>query len=115
MIAFEVSLNGKRVCLAGIGNNGVLSQHVTWVGRKGVRSPLPRLHVGGLDTETDEHVVWAEDSIPTLKKNDVVTIRIVDVEHVDIPTERYKWDARGKKLKTTKSRASSVKKRATRP
>lgn len=56
MRAFEVSLNGKKLCLAGIGDNGVLTTIVNWVPLKGKGDLL--LHVGGLMGPTDEHVSW---------------------------------------------------------
>lgn len=37
MRAFEVWLNGKKLCLAGIGDDGVLSVIANWVVGKGVR------------------------------------------------------------------------------
>ena len=56
MIVFEVIINGKRVCRAGVGSAGVLSAIVNWVGgspgapRKGgrTRSGEAWVHVGGL-------------------------------------------------------------------
>jgi hypothetical protein len=38
MIAFELYLNGKKPCTAGVGNDGVLSAHVTWVRSTGERT-----------------------------------------------------------------------------
>jgi hypothetical protein len=50
MRAFEVSLNGKKLCLAGIGDDGVLTAIVDWVtGRD--RADL-FLEVGGLVSPT---------------------------------------------------------------
>jgi hypothetical protein len=67
MIAFQIQLNGKTLCNAGVGDAGVLGAHVSWIRRnKGlVRSIQGRrmrqeliLDVGGLTSERDEHVRW---------------------------------------------------------
>jgi hypothetical protein len=58
MLCFEVSLNGERLCTAGVGEYGVLSTILTWVWSRTeeVGSPereerkrKPDLHVGGLE------------------------------------------------------------------
>jgi hypothetical protein len=64
MRAFEVSLNGKKLCLAGISDDGVLTAVVNWVPRKGKGDPF--LQVGGLVGPSDEHVSWGGPS----KRND---------------------------------------------
>jgi hypothetical protein len=58
MIAFEVSLNGKRVCTAGVQDFGVLSAIVSWVRRRPAQSRDGKtieeeltVEVGGLVTE----------------------------------------------------------------
>src|ERR1700686_3917331 len=56
MRAFEVSVNGEKLCLAGIGDDGVLTTIVTWAGRQGDRDLF--LQVGGLISRTKEHVHW---------------------------------------------------------
>jgi hypothetical protein len=89
MKAFMVSVNGRHVCTAGIGPNGVLSTILSWVGggpALGVEGEF-RLHVGGLDTRTDEHVKWIT---PELAVGDEVTVRVVEVEQVDPEVSRHK-------------------------
>lgn len=54
MRAFNVSLNGKKLCLAGVGEPGVLSAIVNWVA--GDREADMFIEVGGLANE--EHVGW---------------------------------------------------------
>src|SRR5438477_171203 len=56
MRAFEVSLNGKKLCVAGIGEDGVLSTCLNWVTRGGVGDLF--LQVGGLISPTEESVTW---------------------------------------------------------
>lgn len=86
MLALEVYLNGKRQCLAGIADDGLVSAILTWVG--GVRSGrrLPEedisLRVGGLDSVRREHLDWLRQD---LAAGDEVRIRVVDVPKVDRP------------------------------
>jgi hypothetical protein len=49
MKAFEVFINGHRLCLAGVGDNGVLSAIVNWVGGP-ARDEHIFLSLGGLDS-----------------------------------------------------------------
>jgi hypothetical protein len=67
MIAFEVSLNGKRICLAGANDFAVHSTHITASGDPGpktVKHCAPSVHytVGGLtarpDPTKDVYVRW---------------------------------------------------------
>jgi hypothetical protein len=59
MIAFRVLHNGQKVCIAGIGEQGVLDATVHWV--RVVRDSPPAaeqeiaLQIGGLDFPTQEH------------------------------------------------------------
>jgi D-lyxose ketol-isomerase len=95
MIAFELYLNGKKLCTAGVGNDGVLSAHVTWVRRTGerTRSRKPNsaeeqltMDVGGLVCPADEHVRWHEDQ--AVQVGDEVRIKIVETNRVDRPSAR---------------------------
>ena len=92
MRAFVVRLNGKRLCTAGIGRNGVLTAIVNWVNGspRGDREDHFFFHVGGLDSSTDEHVTY---DVPELKVGDTVTVRIVETERIDPETKRYKADS----------------------
>jgi hypothetical protein len=83
MIAFEVYLNGKKLCLAGVGNNGVLAAITDYV--TGTRPDRLHLHVGGLLSSKDEHVRWRDAK---LNLGDEITIRIVETISVDRPRER---------------------------
>src|SRR5260370_39359023 len=55
MRAFQVYLNGKRLCVAGIGDDGVLNVMVDWVAGNGHADLF--LRVGGLIGSTDEHLL----------------------------------------------------------
>lgn len=89
MLAFEVHVNGKRKCIAGIGEPGVLSIILTWVlgesdGRRRGRGRVG-LRVGGLVTRAEEFVDWFQRN---LRKGDEVTIRLVEAAGVDTPRSR---------------------------
>jgi hypothetical protein len=99
MTAFEVSLNGRRFCTAGL-TDGVLTAIMTRVNRPQAESQRSRstskkvflsLSVGGLNTATDEHLRWKTRN---LKQGDVVTLRVVEVPRVDKPREREARDPR---------------------
>jgi hypothetical protein len=94
MIAFEVSLNGKRVCIAGADDLAVLSTIISACGKLGKNTIRARpdetsgdVHysVGGLtsrrDPKKDVHVRWT--SVEPLKIGDVIQVRVVETEKVD--------------------------------
>lgn len=87
MRAFEVYLNGKRLCVAGIGDNGVLTtiiDHVSGHGRN-----EEHVHIGGLISSTGEHVGWGRKR---LKTGDEVRVKIVESTSVSRPKERRTRD-----------------------
>jgi hypothetical protein len=99
MIAFDVYLNERKICTAGIGDQGVLSANVTWVRRKGkyTLSKKPgaveeelTMYVSGLITPTKEHVNWQEPR--PLHVGDAVRIKVVETEAVDQPSTRKQPD-----------------------
>jgi hypothetical protein len=99
MIAFEIYVNGKRLCTAGIGEVGVLAANLLWVGsepQKGARNKTAKMdeyasiRVGGLFSKTEEHVKWARRN---LRRGDEVAIRIIETVHVDPPREIEKRTA----------------------
>ena len=105
MIALEVSKNGRRVCVAGAADLGVLTAHVGAVGRLGpetVRSRPdegpPDLHynVGGLTDRgaaaEDVHLRWK--SISPVKVGDVITVRVLETDRADPPVEETRADRR---------------------
>jgi hypothetical protein len=78
MRAFQVSLNGKKLCLAGIGDDGVLTAIVTWVKGKGKGDLF--LEVGGLVTPSDEHVSWKNQT--PLRLGNTIEIKIIDASRL---------------------------------
>lgn len=97
VIAYEVHLNGQRLCIAGADDLGVLTAILTIGGKLGSRSvrpprtqsaedtgeerPRPTLHVSGLTSRsvegTDEHLRWQPGVV--LAIGDVVELRILEV------------------------------------
>jgi hypothetical protein len=88
MRAFRVFFNKKRLCTAGIGNDGVLSVTVTHVPIR--RSHDIRLYVGGLRLPENEHVRWKQRG---LRVGDEVLIKVVETASVDVPRKRFRRDS----------------------
>jgi hypothetical protein len=80
MRAFEVHLNGKRLCVAGIGDNGVLTAHIAHL--VGQYKNELRLEVGGLSLPFKEYVTWNRRK---LKVGDEVRITIIETTASDSP------------------------------
>lgn len=81
MRCLEVEVNGQHHCLAGVGDTGVLSAFVTWVGvmpPEGATAPNgpTYLSVSGV-TADQRHVHWRDVTFP-LAVGDVVTVRVVE-------------------------------------
>lgn len=99
---FEVLINGRKACVAGVARFGVLSVILTRVKRSPERFPgtkhvrytkrtwsLEKLdvHVGGLeingkDQLNDRHFVWLKQ---LLKPGDTVTVRVLSAGPVSKP------------------------------
>lgn len=87
MIALQVSVDGVHVCTSGIGDDGVLTTGVTWVGSGGEGSH--DLHIGGLDSRTDEHVQW---EAPPVGVGSTVQIRVIESATADPPKSHESSD-----------------------
>lgn len=95
MIAFEVKLNGERVCIGGAEDLSVLTAHVTAAGQLGDKSVSSRPNettdlfysVGGLAVRPDPHqdvqLRWKSHGLA--KVGDVIEVTILDTDHVDPP------------------------------
>ena len=79
MRAFKVSLNGKKLCLAGIGERGVVSAIVNWVAGEGGADLF--MEVGGFASE--RHVKWIRQK--HLHVGDEIRVKIVEAASVDRP------------------------------
>ncbi len=87
MIAFEVSVNGKRVCVAGAERVSSVSLH--WAHHSPQRVGFS---VGGVSSEggVDHHCEW---DVPPIGVGDEVTIRIVEADAVDRGVHRPRASA----------------------
>jgi hypothetical protein len=88
MLCFEVSLNGSKLCTAGVGGDGVLTAILSWAGssRPEWSARKPDLHVGGLVGSV--HVGWLSESSLELEVGDEVSIQVVESEDADEPLRR---------------------------
>jgi len=98
MQAFEVQLNGRKLCLAGVGNYGVLSAIVSWV--SGKRGSDCFLQVGGLISPTQEYVDWVRHH--PVKEGDKIQVSVLVADSVDEPARR-KLDDPGQDLEARKA------------
>ncbi len=98
MIAFDVFLNGNKVCRAGVRDLGVLTTVLTWVRREGRNTETREpgiieeeltLNVGGLISSKNEHVRWSDDKLAV---GDEVRVRVINLESVDPPRDRRTED-----------------------
>src|SRR5262245_56012612 len=90
MIAFEVCLNKRKKCTAGIRGRGVLSAILTWAEYKPADRRASRkelcLTIGGLASKAEEHLQWLNRD---LQPGDEVTIRVINCSRVDAPKKRW--------------------------
>ena len=92
MIAFEVHLNGKKLCTAGVGELGVVSANLAWRGAQPYKKGGPtvpeylRLDVGGL-ADSGERLRWIDRK---LRRGDTLTVKIVEAASTDKPGERQR-------------------------
>jgi hypothetical protein len=82
MRAFEIYVNGERLCLAGVSSAGVFTTIIEYLGRD---EEHLHLHVGGLLIPEQEHVTWQDRSLAV---GDDVRIKIVESDKIDAPTTR---------------------------
>jgi len=86
MRAFDVFLNQKKLCRAGVADDGVLTAIVSWVTGKGREDLF--LQVGGLVSPKDEHLRWVHQK--PLRVGDQIQVRIVETKLADKPIKRYR-------------------------
>lgn len=98
MKALEVFISGHRLCLAGVGDNGVLNAIVSWVGSPGRGDDDIFLSVGGLDSVSREHRRW---NVPSIGVGSEILVRVVEATSVDPPDKRIRAKRRTTKKRTT--------------
>jgi hypothetical protein len=85
MKAFQVHLNGRKLCTAGFNEqNVVLDAMVDYVSGNG-RDEIA-LTVGGLISPKEEFVRWVRRK--KLRVGDEIQLRIIETQSADIPQER---------------------------
>jgi hypothetical protein len=85
MTAFEIRINGKKVCTVGIDEPGVVSSIVSWMQgaprEKGPGTPERiDIRIGGLNSRTETHYTWLTRG---LRVGDEVKINVVTKTKVD--------------------------------
>lgn len=103
MLAYKVYRNNEQLCLAGVGQFGVLTACVTWVGRRPetlggptADAVLPEheltLQVGGLRSDDPGralHMRWVDVD---LQVGDEIRIQVVEAPRSDTPTTEHPQD-----------------------
>jgi len=88
--AFDVHLNGKKLCVAGM-RKGIVAVNLKWVARPRRTDEIGGVSVGGLIHETNQHVTW---STKQLHVGDELRIKLVEKSAVDKP-RKVKRQAQG--------------------
>jgi hypothetical protein len=101
MIAFEIAIDGEKVCTAGVSPSGVTSATANWV-RRPARDPTSgepisgafeeelTLEVGGLMHDPDGaavHLTWLRQP---LKPGQRITVAVIETESADPPQSRQR-------------------------
>lgn len=90
MTAFEIRINGKKVCTVGLNEPGVVSTIVSWLRgvqrKKGSRTAeRTDIRIGGLNSRTETHYTWLTRG---LRVGDEVKLNVVTKKKVDRPATR---------------------------
>ncbi len=92
MICFEIFVNGKRICLAGV-EYGVLAANLTsWQSPLEEGSPTEResqLHLYVAGVTDGKHFRWPEPKLTPLAASDEVTFRVVEADTPDEAVRHY--------------------------
>jgi hypothetical protein len=81
MRAFEILLNGEKLCRAGVANDGVVSAIVNSLPRHG--SEECHITVGGINSRDQEYLKWVRHK--TLSVGDRLQIEVIEAAEVDEP------------------------------
>jgi hypothetical protein len=121
MIAFEVKVNGKIVCTAGVGEYGGLFTDVRWSKRNLALCPTGMNEQEWVDEElalgvtgciahvdkTTELLRWNRKS---LSIGDEIVVRILEQPECDEPEERDRYNAEEKRREERRSYYEELKK-----
>jgi hypothetical protein len=103
MIAFEIWIDGRKQCVAGIGDLGVASAMATWVRRASLDptsgEPVPdgveeelNFEVAGLAYDPDGAAVHSRWLRQPLQLGQQVTLTVVETDEADPPVVRERED-----------------------
>jgi hypothetical protein len=99
MFALEVKLNGKRICIAGADDLGVLHANIAAVGKLGAKTvPLrdDETATSRINPKKDMSLNWK--SIAPLRIGDVIEVKVIEAKNADRPSSRKNADrARAKR------------------
>lgn len=96
MICFDVFVNGRKKCTAGVGEFGVLDAKIIWYNRMRTdgdavdESHNGEFIVGGFedsDPWRGEHVTWLAELVE-LKAGDELLVKVVESDSADPPVKR---------------------------
>ena len=95
MRAFEISVNGERLCVAGSVHTNVLNAAITYLSKR--QEFDMRVGATFTDDSPDKYAYWVKRS---LSVGDVVQLKVVDVLEADEPIERKSasdlgWQGKG--------------------
>ena len=92
MLAFEVFVNGKSICTAGVGEYGVMSSILSLVKKKRRRRQM-WLEVGGIPADGADgdkvHVGWIGKR--PVKIGDEIRIKVIEKGEVDPPKYKHRF------------------------
>lgn len=87
MTAFEIYLNGRKTCTAGLGQAGVVISSLIWAsgGPQDLRRDDLEFRVGGYVSRTATHLSWCNRR---LKSGDEIKVVVVKSAKADRPKTR---------------------------
>ncbi len=88
MLAFEISVNGKQLCVVGTKANNVAAVAIDWVRSIRDRPEMLSFHIGGIIAGTGDREHFRFNT-PDIKIGDEITVRLLDAESVDEPDRVY--------------------------
>ncbi len=94
MICFEVSINGRKLCTAGVGQYGVLTTILSWAKNEPEQENTNQeelkesihFHVGGLVDQV--HISWLPEDV-MVNQGDEISIKIIEGDNPDEPIEGH--------------------------
>ena len=108
MVAFEIKINGRKRCVAGLNEAGNLVASLWWTKQTGARQKS-WLNVGavtGERGESDRVLLWVDEK--SMRVGDKLSIRIVQTQTADPPTMIGETKRSSKVHESERRKASAV-------